>query len=92
MFTIRSGSLQYIENLSDTESAEFIVCLRHEKPEEFSFAAALGAMTPAVLGNAWSLPGAALANVRLSTEDRHILQREGSPTVPSNAHLSNPHK
>lgn len=92
MFHIKSGSLHYIENLSNTESAEFIHCIRHEKPEDFSFGAAIGAMTPAVLGNASNLQSSAFSKIKLSTKDKHIVEREGAPTVLECASLPNHHK
>ncbi|KAF2165573.1 hypothetical protein M409DRAFT_23869 [Zasmidium cellare ATCC 36951] len=92
MFHVESGSLHHIENLSDSESAEFLVCFRHEKPEDFSLSASFGAMTPAVLGNTWNLPSSAFKNIKLSTEPKEIMLREGEPTIPSQVHMKNPHK
>jgi oxalate decarboxylase len=92
MFHVESGSLHSISNLSDTEEAELLVSFRHEKPEDFSLGAALGAMTPAVLGNTYNLPSEAFSNIRLSTEDKKLVKREGDPTIPSTAHLPDPHK
>ncbi|KAK5692363.1 hypothetical protein LTR97_010671 [Elasticomyces elasticus] len=87
MFHVDSGSLHHIENLSDQEECEFLVGFRHEKPEDFSFGAALGAMTPSVLGNTYNLPSEAFSHIKLTTEDRKIIAREGEPTIPSTAYL-----
>lgn len=92
MFHIDSGALHHIENLSDTEPAEFIVCFRHERPEDFDLSAAFAAMSPAVLGNTYALPGKAFAGLDLSTKSKEIVKREGPATVPDAAHLTNPHK
>lgn len=92
MFHIPSGSLHHIENLSDTKSAEFIVAFRHERPEDFALSAALGAMTPAVLGNTYNLPSTAFEHIKFSTDAKEIIAREGAPTVPSTATLPDPHK
>jgi len=91
MFHIESGSLHHIENLSDTEGCEFLVVFRHEKPEDFSLGAAMGAMTPSVLGNTYNLPTSAFSHIKLSTEDKKIIAREGEASIPSTAYLPNPH-
>lgn len=92
MFHVPSGSLHAIENISDTEPVELLICFRHESPKDFSLAAAYGAMTPAVLGNTWNLPASALSSIRLSTEQRHIVARDGPATVPKDAGEPNLHK
>ncbi|KAK5167456.1 uncharacterized protein LTR77_007155 [Saxophila tyrrhenica] len=76
MFHIPSGSLHHIENISDDEPAEFLVCFRHEKPEDFSLSAAYGAMSPAFLG----------------TQNKEIVERGGVPTIPDTAHHQDVHK
>jgi oxalate decarboxylase len=92
MFHVDSGSLHHIENLSDTERAEFLVCFRHENPEDFSLSAAFGAMTPAVLGNTYNLPASAFENMEFSTRSQQIIVREGPPTIPSTSSHQDPHK
>ena len=49
MFFVDNGSLHAIENVGDTD-AELIIAFSHERPEDFSFHASMGAMTDAVLG------------------------------------------
>ncbi|EHK48765.1 hypothetical protein TRIATDRAFT_305563 [Trichoderma atroviride IMI 206040] len=92
MFQILSGSLHHIENLSDSESCEFLVCFRHERPKDFSLSAAFGAMTPAVFGNTYNVPASSFEHANFSTDAKEIIAREGKPTVPDTAHLPNPHK
>ncbi|ORX35467.1 RmlC-like cupin domain-containing protein [Kockovaella imperatae] len=92
MFYVDSGSLHHIENVSDTEPAEFIICFRSEKPEDFSLGASFGAMTHAVLGNTWNVPTEALDHVNLSTEDRHIIPRNGPVEYPKFHSEKDPHK
>lgn len=90
MFHIESGSLHHIENIGDDE-AEFILAFRHERPEDFGFSAALGAMTDSVLGNTYDLPAGDFARIRRSTTARILAQREGDPDIPSAAHFGDPH-
>lgn len=92
MFHVDSGSLHTIENIHDTEPAEFLICFRSETPKEFSLGAAYGAMTPAVLGNAWNLPASALDAVSLSTAAKYIIARDGPATIPEGAYGPDPHK
>jgi len=92
MFHVDSGSLHHIENLSDMERAEFLVCFRHENPEDFSLSAAFGAMTPAVLGNTYNLPASTFENMKFSTKSQQIIVREGPPTIPSTSSHQDPHK
>jgi oxalate decarboxylase len=73
MFHVDSGGLHHIENLSDTERAEFSVCSRHENPEDFSPSAAFGAMTPTVLGNTYNLPASAVEDMEFSTESQQMI-------------------
>jgi len=92
MFHIDSGSLHHIENVSDTESAELLVCFRHESPEDFGLSAAFGAMTPAVLGNTYNLPANKLSHIPLSTKPKEIVAREGFATIPPTGNRQDPHK
>ncbi|MFD6162389.1 cupin domain-containing protein [Nocardia sp. NPDC060256] len=90
MFHIESGALHHVENVGDTD-AEFILAFRHERPEDFGFSAALGAMTDAVLGNTYDLPSEDFTNIRRSTTAKLIVGREGAPDIPANAHFGDPH-
>ena len=81
MFHAPSGSIHHIENIGD-ETAELIVAFRHERPEDFSFRAALGAMSDAVLGNTFGLPASAFEPVSLDTKTAYLLKRDGPPGEP----------
>jgi oxalate decarboxylase len=91
MFHIHSGSLHHIENIG-TDIAEFIITFRSERPEDFGLAAALGAMTDAVLGNTYDLDAADFATIRRDTNGRALARRHGLPDVPSTAYFDDPHK
>ncbi|MCI9881774.1 cupin domain-containing protein [Methylobacterium goesingense] len=91
MFHIPSGAVHHIENLG-ADRAEFIVAFRHERPEDFSMHAAFGAMTDAVLGNTYDLPGASFAPIARSTRSAFIVGRQGPAAVPAVAAFNNPHK
>ena len=91
MFHIDSGSLHHIENIGD-DVAEFIIAFRNERPEDFGFGAAFGAMTDAVLGNTYDLDASDFAAIRRDTTDRALAARQGDPVVPSTARFSDPHK
>jgi oxalate decarboxylase len=91
MFHIDSGSLHHIENIGD-DPAEFIIAFRSERPEDFGFGAAFGAMTDAVLGNTYDLDASDFAAIRRDTTDRALAPRQGDPVVPSTARFSDPHK
>jgi oxalate decarboxylase len=90
MFHIDSGAMHHIENIGDTDT-EFVLAFRHERPEDFGFSAALGAMTDSVLGNTYDLPAADFAKIRRSTTARIVVQRDGDPEVSSTAHFGDPH-
>jgi len=91
MFHVESGSLHHIENVGEGE-AELIVAFRHERPEDFSMHAALGAMSDAVLGNTYGLPASAFAAIPRSTDPAYLVRREGEPTIPDGAALDDPHR
>lgn len=93
MFSVPSGSIYYIENVG-AEPAELITCFRHPQPQEFSFWAAMGAMTPAVLGNTFSEPASAFSKIHFDTKPQYIIQRAkgGDSDIPSTAALPDPHK
>jgi oxalate decarboxylase len=90
MFHVASGSLHHIENVGE-EEAELIVAFRHERPEDFSFHAALGAMSDAVLGNTFDLPADAFAAIPRSTESAYIVRRHGPAAIPESAGFGDPH-
>lgn len=91
MFVAESGALHLIENIGATE-AEFVLAFRHEQPEDFSLQGSFGAMTDAVLGNAFGLPEAAFAALPRTNEGAYLLRREGPPEIPPSADMNNPHK
>ena len=91
MFTAPSGSLHHIENVGES-TAELIVAFRHERPEDFSFRASLGAMSDAVLGNTYGLDSTAFSALNRDGEVPYILRREGEPSIPSDAGLPDPLK
>jgi oxalate decarboxylase len=91
MFHIDSGSLHHIENIG-TDTAEFVITFRSERPEDFGLGAAFGAMTDAVLGNTYDLPASDFAAIRRSTADHALAARDGDPEVPATAYFDDPHK
>lgn len=91
MFHVASGALHHIENVGGTD-AEFVIAFRHERPEDFSLHAAFGAMTDAVLGNAYGLPASAFAAIPRSTRAAYILRRQGEPAIPVQAAYGDPHR
>ena len=91
MFLVESGALHAIENIGDG-AAKFILAFRHEQPEDFSLAGAFGAMTDAVLGNAYSMPASVFAAIPRSAEGAYLLRRDGPPVIPASADIGNPHK
>lgn len=91
MFFVESGSLHHIENIGDGE-AEILVAFRHEKPKDFSLQASFGAMSDAVLGNTYDVKATEFAKVKRDTKERHIVRRQGPPTIPEQAKFANAHK
>ncbi|MBN8995677.1 MAG: cupin domain-containing protein [Rhizobiales bacterium] len=91
MFVAESGALHAIENIGESE-AEFIIGFRHEQPEDFALQGAFGAMTDAVLGNAYGLPASAFAAFPRTTEGAYLVGRKGPPVVPPTADEGNPHR
>jgi len=63
VFFVPSGYLHHIENLNGMSNTEFIIAFSHEPPEAFSFSSAFSAMTDAVLGNTFQLPGSVSKDV-----------------------------
>lgn len=91
MFHIDSGALHHIENIG-TDTAEFIIAFRSERPEDFGFGATMGAFSDAVLGNTYDLPAADLATIRRDTRDRKLAAVAGDPEIPASAYFKDPHK
>jgi oxalate decarboxylase len=91
MFHVDSGSIHHIENVGD-EPAELLVVFSNESPQDFSLHASFGAMSDAVLGNAYELPAADLAKLPRDTMSPDIVRRAGAPVVPDTAGLPDPHK
>jgi len=91
MFHIWSGSLHHIENVGDT-AAELLVVFSHESPVDFSLHASFGAMSDAVLGNAYGLPAADLAKLTRDTGSPDLVKGVGDPVVPAAAGFPDPHK
>jgi oxalate decarboxylase len=91
MFHVESGSLHGIENVGDV-AAELIVVFSNSNPEDFSLHGAFGAMSDAVLGNAYGLPAADLARLPRDTGSPDLVKGVGAPVVPEAAGLPDPHK
>ena len=91
MFHVESGSLHHIENVG-TETCEFIIAFRDERPEDFGLGATFGAFTDAVLGNTYDLRSSDMAKIRRDTRDRKLAARIGDPQIPDSAYFSDPHK
>lgn len=90
MFHVGSGSLHHIENIGG-EAAELIIAFRHERPEDFALSSAFGAMTDAVLGNTFGLPGGDFADLPGRATPPYLVRRTGEPTIPSGAGYGDPH-
>lgn len=91
MFFVPSGSLHTIENAGETD-AELIIVFSDEKPEEFSLHAAFGAMSDAVLGNAFTLPASDFASLKRDTSSALLVRRAEPSPIPLSAALPDPHK
>jgi oxalate decarboxylase len=91
MFHIDSGSLHHIENVGDT-AAELLVVFSDESPRDFSIHGSFGAMSDAVLGNAYGLPAADLAKLPRDTSSPDLVRRVGAAEVPDTAGLPDRHK
>jgi oxalate decarboxylase len=90
MFHVESGSLHYIENVGET-AAELIVVFSDAAPRDFSLHASFGAMSDAVLGNAYGVPAADFARLPRDTGSADIVGG-GDPVVPDSAAFPDPHK
>ncbi|HEV7614717.1 MAG TPA: cupin domain-containing protein [Solirubrobacterales bacterium] len=91
MFHVESGSLHQIENVG-AGAAELIVVFSDPAPVDFSLHAGFGAMSDAVLGNAYGLPAADLARLPRDTGSPDLVRGVGPPAVPESAGLPDPHK
>lgn len=91
MFHIDSGSLHHLENIGD-DVAEFIIAFSHERPEDFALSSAFGAMTDAVLGNAYGVPAESFVPFPHSVSPRPIVRRESRENPPVTALQNNPHR
>jgi oxalate decarboxylase len=91
MFFVESGALHAIDNVGEGK-AEFIIAFRHERPEDFMLQGAFGAMTDAVLGNAYGLPASAFAGLTRTTQGAYIVHREGPAEVPRNPGRNDPRR
>ncbi|MFC6081118.1 cupin domain-containing protein [Sphaerisporangium aureirubrum] len=89
MYHVESGAIYHIENIGG-ERAEFVLALRHERPQHFSLRSSLSAMTDSVLGNTYDLPASAFAAFDRSPPQQ-IVRRTGAADVPSTAGLPNAH-
>ena len=90
MFHVDSGALHHIENIG-TDTAEFIIAFRHERPEDFGLGATFGAFSDAVLGNTYDLPTSDFAKIHRDTADHKLARRVGDPDIPASAHFGDPH-
>jgi oxalate decarboxylase len=91
MFHVESGSLHHVENVGET-TAELIVVFSDAAPEDFSLHGAFGAMSDAVLGNAFGLPASELTRLRRDTGSPDLVRGVGAPVVPETAGFPDPHK
>ena len=91
MFHVETGSLHHIENIGD-ETAELIICFRHERPVDFSLWASFGEMSDAVLGNTFDEGSNTWANIKRDTQPKFLVKREGKPDIPTTSGYNNPHK
>lgn len=91
MFFVDNGSLHAIENVGDMD-AELIIAFSHERPEDFSFHASMGAMTDAVLGNTYDRPASVFAQRDHDLGSPYLIRRPGPTYVPRDAAFANPHR
>ena len=88
MFFVPSGALHAIENVGNAQ-AEFIVVFSDERPQDFGLSGSVGMLTPNVMGNAWGLPGDALAGMPSGPRDLFAGRVDGPPEVPESATYPN---
>jgi oxalate decarboxylase len=77
MFFVPSGALHHVENIGSQEG-EIILGFSHERPEDFGLSGTFGSFSDAVLGNTFSLPASAFANVQRTSKDTGIGRRTTS--------------
>lgn len=91
MFFVPSGSLHAIENVGP-EEAEFIITFSHESPEDFGLSGFCGALTPAVIGNAFGLAANELTGLTRSNRSIDFGRLADRVEIPESAHFVSPHK
>jgi oxalate decarboxylase len=91
MFFVPSGALHCIENAGDG-AAEFVLAFSHERPEDFGIKAAFGAMSKAVLGDAYDLPAAAFAAFDPSSPGRATFAASRPARIEDQARHVNAYK
>jgi oxalate decarboxylase len=77
MFFVPSGALHHVENIGSQEG-EIILGFSHERPEDFGLSGTFGSFSDAVLGNTFSLPASAFANIKRTSKDTCIGERATS--------------
>jgi oxalate decarboxylase len=88
MFFVPSGALHALENIGDGQ-AELIVVFSDEQPQDFGLSGSVGMLTPNVMGNAWGLPGDALAGLPRGPDDMFAGKVDGTPEVAESAGYPN---
>ena len=91
MFHVKSGSLHHIENVGDS-AAELIVVFSNPSPADFSLHGSFGAMSDAVLGNAYGLPASDFARLQRDTGSPDLVRAVDTPVIPDTARFPDPHK
>lgn len=91
MFFVPSGSLHSIENTGGND-AEFVITFSHERVEDFGLSGFAGCLTPGVLGNAFSLPAAALDGITRSPKSIDFGTSSAPPEIPESATYPSPYK
>lgn len=91
MFFVPSGSLHAIENIGNGD-AEFAISFSHALPEDFGLSGFAGALTPAVVGNAFGLKSAKLTGLTRSPRSMDFGRLAGPVEIPESAAFVSPHK
>lgn len=91
MFFIPSGYMHSIENIGG-DTAEFVLAFSSERPEDFGIRAAFGAMTDAVLGNAYDLPATAFSALDRTDPEVKIVALANKSEIENQARHVNPYK
>jgi oxalate decarboxylase len=77
MFFVPSGAFHSVEKIGSQEG-EIILGFSHERPEDFGLSGTFGSFSDAVLGNTFSLPASAFANLKRTSKDTYIGKRTTS--------------